>query len=261
MDAGLVSATPITEGPSLLLVPRAPGPLLAVDSALARPRDDLDALIDDVFGEPVRERPGALDIILVVAGTALIVWTLLGASPLTAVVGLVMLVLGLALPTRDALDGIRSRRIASRKAQARSRGMLLDVRHPSTRRLSDAYARLVVAATRPSVVQAHAALAAGYLAVTEVASLLDGDPPQVAAEVEYVDRRREAIERLATTLEAAAERPAMEAASSARQASVMRATLVAEARAELDAVGGLGSLEQLESLTTQLQREPVDGGR
>lgn len=260
MDPSLDAGAPITAEASLLLVPRAPGPLLTVDLVMGRPRDDLDALIDDVFGEPIRERPGMLDIVLVVAGMALIAWTLLGASPLAAIIGAVMLILGLALPTRDALNAIRIRRAASRKERARARGMLLDVGQPATRRLTDSYTRLLSAAARPGLPDSDAAVAAGHLAVTEVASLLHGEPPRVAAEVEYVDRRTEAIKRLAAEFEASAERAAAWAKMGEQQESVTRATLVTEAREELGSVGGLGSLEQLDALAGQLHRESIDAG-
>ena len=51
----------------VLVVPRSPGPLLELAPALAQ-RDDLDELLDDLFGEPLPDGPGAADIALVVLG-------------------------------------------------------------------------------------------------------------------------------------------------------------------------------------------------
>ena len=157
-------------------------------------------LIDDLFGEPVEERSGVMDAVLVVAGLAMLLWTLLGASPIVAVLGVIALVLGLALPTRDALRRIRGRRVAVRLERAQTQGMLLDVSTPETRRLADSYGGLLAMAGRVAGPDGASAAAAGHLAVTEVASLLHGEPLRAPAQAEYVGRRTDAIRDLAEAL-------------------------------------------------------------
>lgn len=244
-----------------VLVPRVVGALGDVDLTVDRPRDDLDALIDDVFGDPVDERPGWLDVALVAAGAALIAWMLLGGPVIGGIVGAVLLVLGLALPGRDLLRRVRGRRRTARLTWLLSQGMLLDVGHPATRRLADAYARLEAASRRPGVPKAEEALAAGHLAVTEAASLLHGRTPAVAAEVEYVERRAMAVEAVADELERLADRARSDAVLAelgVRQDAELHAEMVAVAREELDALGGMGSLAQLDAVGDQLRRERTD---
>lgn len=261
MDDARVGDTSIAAAVPVMLVPRVPGPLLTVDLVMGRPRDDLDILIDDLFGEPVQERSGVMDAVLIAAGLAMLLWTFLGASPVVAVLGVIALVLGLALPTRDALRRIRGRRVAARMEQAQAQGMLLDVSSPETRRLADRYADLLASAGSVAGSDGASAAAAGHLAVTEVASLLHGAPPRAAAQVEYVERRTEAIrdltEALRTSLRRAAARAEAERAGQL-EAAADEAARVTTAREELDSVGGLGSLEQLDALATQVRGRSAD---
>jgi len=261
MDDAPVGDTSITAAIPLLLVPRVPGPLLTVDLAMGRPRDDLDILIDDLFGEPVEERSGVLDVVLVIAGMALLFWTALGASPIVAIVGVVALVLGLALPTRDALRRFRGGRVAARQKQALAQGVLLDVSAPETRRLADGYAKLLAVAGSVARPDGASAAAAGHLAVTEVASLLHGAPPRAPAEFKYVERRTDAIRDLAEALRSAlrqADAHAVAEQADEHQAAAEEAARVTTAREELDSVGGLGSLAQLDALSAQARRRSTD---
>src|SRR6476659_6564776 len=68
-----------------LVVPPDPSPLRSLTRP-ARDRDELDDLVDDLFGEPSDERPGAFDIGLVVVGAAAVGWAVLGggSGPLVA---------------------------------------------------------------------------------------------------------------------------------------------------------------------------------
>jgi hypothetical protein len=261
MDDVPVPDTANADDGRLLLVPRVPGPLLAVDLAMGRPRDDLDLMIDDLFGDPVEERSGVIDVVLVIAGVALLLWTALGATPIAGIVGVVALVLGLALPTRDALRRLRGRRIAARLERARAQGLLLDVSAPETLHLAGTYRNLLAVAGGIGGEDGAAAVAAGHLAMTEVATLLRGAPPHVPAEAEYVDRRDVAIGGLADALSGvlwhAARREAAERAD-AEQEVADHAARVAVAREELDTVGGLGSLAQLDALSSLARRGSVD---
>lgn len=139
--------------------------------------------------------------------------------------------------------------------------MLLDVSTPETRRLADSYGGLLAMAGRLAGPDGASAAAAGHLAVTEVASLLHGEPLRVPAQAEYVERRTEAIrdlaEALRTSLRRAVERD-LEAQAGEQQAAAEVAARVTSAREELDTVGGLGSLAQLDALATVARRRSAD---
>ena len=256
-----VGDTSVPATTQLVLVPRVPGPLVTVDLAMGRPRDDLDVLIDDLFGEPVEERSGALDVILVIAGLGLIAWAMLGALPVVAVLGIVALVLGLALPLRDALRRIKGRRAAARLEQAEAKGMVLDVSTVEAGHLARAYGTLLTVAGGVKGPDGIAAITAGHLAVTEVASLLHGAPPRLPAELGYVQRRTEAIGDLLVALQTEQRRQAarqLDEQAVMERAAAEEAARVTSAREELGSVGGLGSLAQLEAVAAQARLRPDD---
>ena len=73
-----------------LVVPPDPGPLRSFTRP-ASDRDELDDLVDDLFGEPSDERAGAFDIGLVVAGVAGLAWAVLGGGIAPLALGVVLL--------------------------------------------------------------------------------------------------------------------------------------------------------------------------
>ena len=62
----------------VVIVPRGPGPILRLKSP-TRPDDELDELIDEMFGETTDEQPGRLDIVLLDGGIALAIWGVVSA--------------------------------------------------------------------------------------------------------------------------------------------------------------------------------------
>jgi hypothetical protein len=186
----------------LLVVPYRPGALIELPSS--RQRDEIDDVLDDLFGEAPRQAPGPFDAVLVLGGAALVVTTLVTDLPgwLTAV-GLAALGFGLILPLHHAWTRTVRARALRRGRQVLGQGTPLDVSRPATRRLANAYRRLERSAGSEL---GSEALESAHLALVEVAGLLRGRPPQSPGELRYVAERTEAIAGLADRLE----RPAVE---------------------------------------------------
>jgi hypothetical protein len=192
------------ERPALVVVPRRPGPLIKPPPDKRR-HDDLDEVLDELFGEPTTEGPGLLDAALVVGGALLVATAWLGWLPRgLGVVGAGAAALGLVLPARSVWQRLARRRAARRLHGTLELGLPLDLGHDVVRRLTDAYERVVAATRQPRVGFAQDALEAAHLALAEVAGLLRGRPPDGPAEEEYVQARASAVAGLAQRLEAAA---------------------------------------------------------
>lgn len=185
---------------STVVVPSRPGPVVALAS-LDRSRDELDDVLDDVFGEPDEGGAGPLDAVLLVGGAAAIIAGLTTLVPgWVLVAGIAAFALGSVLPLRS----LWRRRAGARRA-ARLRALIGDgiPLHVAQRDVADlvaAHQRCLdlanglVAWRRVQVVSvAHAAL-------LEVATLLRGRAPATPAEVDYVVTRGAALCRLADAL-------------------------------------------------------------
>ncbi len=258
--AGPALSTRMPRGPDarrLALVPLRPGPIVRL--AGEETKDDLDLLVEDVFGPPTEERAGVLDVVLLVVAAALLLWALVGgASGWVVAVAIVLGILGLALPARAGLRAVRDRLDARRLRVAGRRGYLLDVTAGATADLVDAHDAVLAAAALPGSVHAGRAPEAAHLALLEVASLLHGLPPEGETQAEYVARRTRALRGLARELEAAHQRliAAREegvAAEAARRSRLVAA--VTGAREELQAEDRRSSMAQLERLTMRLAAE------
>ncbi len=246
----------------MILVPRGPRPVVDLDGPPEAGGDELDALVDEMFGPASNEAPGPFDAVLLVAGVALLAWaTLSGAGGLVPWLAWTAIILGAVLPARSVVAVVQRRRRAGRLRAAAARGYLIDAGHPATAALVDAYADLLVSSRVSGSIHAARTVEAGHQALIEVASLLDGGPPLVAAQEEFVGRRTAAIKRLTARLGALEdERKAAEeaAAAAAGQRVRRRAAAVTVAREELQAEAGEGSVEQLERLARGVGRERGD---
>ena len=192
-----------SERPVLVVVPRRPGPLIEPPSDERR-RDDVDEVLDELFGEPTREGPGPFDAALVVGGALLVATAWLGWLPRgLGVVGACAGALGLVLPARSLWQRLARQRAARRLHGTLEQGLPLGLGHDVVRRLADAYERVLAASQRLGGL-AEDALEAAHLALVEVAGLLRGRPPDGPAEEEYVQARAIAVADLAQRLEAAA---------------------------------------------------------
>ena len=214
--------------PQFLVVPDQPGTALVPPSAGSE-RDEVDSIVDELFGEDTTDGPGVADVVLFTIGLAVVVWGVLASSNGLVIAGVIVGLLGIVLPIRAAARRLRARRSTNAEVGA----LVLDVSSSLTARLAQSYASVLDAAAPTDTATAQAAL----LAVGEVATLLDGRPPIGAAESEYVTARADALASLAEALRA---RPAPSTGSdSAAQI---------EARNEIDALTGTGGLAQIESL-------------
>ena len=244
-------------------MPRSPGPLSVLGSIGARPTDELDEAIDDLFGPTTDERPGRFDAALIAGGLALAGWAMFAdGGSLAMGSGVILLLLGIALPARAIIRLIRHRGVDLERRRAASAGYPLDASSPTIVALVEAYEALLTAAAGSHVDDNTTdGLDAAHLALVEVATLLDGAAPIVPAEVTYVDRRTQAIRDLtADVIAARRARTADEAADDAfliddRNA---RTTALAGARDELESSDALGSLSRLGDLRARLRTETHD---
>jgi hypothetical protein len=186
----------------LLVVPYRPGPLIELPPE--RRRDEIDDVLDDLFGEAPRVAPGPLDAVLVAGGAAAVITALIADLPGRLMgLGFAALGFGLILPLQHAWTRAVRARALRRVREVLGQGTPLDVSHPATRRLANAYRRLERSAGAEFGADA---LESAHLALVEVAGLLRGRPPQSPGERRYVAERTDAIAGLADRLE----RPAIE---------------------------------------------------
>ena len=247
----------------LVLVPRTAGPLRPLDARRGKSGDDLDVLIDEVFGPSTDEGPGVFDAALVVAGLVLIMWSwLAGGSGPWIGIGIVAIILGIALPARSAFRLARARRVARREERALSTGLALDVSDPSVGTLAGSYGALVHAAGLPGVTNGREVIDAGHAAVLEVASLLGGRPPLTDEERAYVDRRTQAIRDLTAQLSRTNQvwrRSRLHDPEDVTQEARDHAAAVAKAREELESATGSSAVDELERLRASIgTEEPRD---
>jgi hypothetical protein len=230
--------------PALVVVPRHPGPLIVPPSTLPGARDEIDVELDDLFGEPLHQKPGPLDAGLVAGGVSVIAIAegFYGGGALVWVGG-VCLVLGLVLPVRSLWSVVSRKRVAERYAATLKEGDPLNLTDPSTRLLADAYMRIEQSARIGTDPLGSDALEASLQALQEVANLLRGRPPRGAAEVEYVARRATAVESLARSVGGDG------TPSDADDDTVMRTrNATAEAITAFEERTGMSSLDRIESI-------------
>lgn len=176
-----------------LIVPRRPGPLRELPSARRR-RDEVDELLDDMFGVDAGGA-GKADLLLAVGGLFLAALGFaLSQAPLVWF-GAAVFALGLILPGRDLVRSAQRRRTRAHDGSARGDGYPLRVEHPAVAALVGEYRHLLAEAGETAIGLGSDAVEAGHLALVEVAGLLDGRGP-VGSEVEYVAARRTAIAEL-----------------------------------------------------------------
>jgi hypothetical protein len=229
----------------VVVVPRSPGALVDLEAALApRERDEIDDAIDELFGPDPGGSVGKTDVVLLVLGVALLVWSVVSLhSPGLAVVGGLVALLGVVLPIRAIWRKASQSRSARRRRALENRGVPMTVSDPRTRDLANAYTDLLAAADEQAAPLQAESVSAAHLALIEAAELVGETGPANASEVEYVERRVEAIRAVTAELRRhAAERETVDAAL-AGERSLQRAARAA-AGEELDE-RGLSSLHDL----------------
>jgi hypothetical protein len=248
----------------LVVVPRTTGPLSDVD-ARSGTQDEIDAAIDDVFGETTNERPGRLDALLLIGGAIVSASALLtNAQGPLLFFGIVAILLGLALPARSLARSTRRRRQVRKRLKAIGDGLPLDASDPTTMALVDAYNACLKAAGEAGLPHGREAADAAHLALVEVASLLAGRQPLGAEETAYVKKRTSAIRGVTLQLKNAHRawvESRMDAYGHATASERQWATAVTQAREELETTSRLGSLDQLAGVSSSLESEADDAAK
>lgn len=245
----------------MVIVPRRPGLLRDYEQPSKRPRDELDEFIDDLFGSTTEERPGRFDAGLVVVGIALIAWNVLLGGPGPVLwLGIAALVLGLALPVRAALRTYGWSRSEGLRRRILDRGVLLDASHPVTIALVEAYDHLIQVSCLQGIGDPKRTVAAGHMAVTEVAVHLEGQPPETPSRVRFVKVRTDAIEALSRQMLRSHDRWVARATPALLDAGDDgEAAAPATQFGRLDALARSGAVAELERLNEQLRRAHPDG--
>lgn len=224
----------------MVVVPAAPGPLRPLADANDQ-RDEVDELLDDVFGQPDAGGAGPLDAALLIGGATAVIAGLTSIAPTAVlVVGLIAFCLGAVLPLRSAWRAVLAARRTRRLESMIGDGVLMSIDHPSLVALVAAYDRCTEAQVTSTGV---AATAAAHAVIIEVATLLGGGRPSDPADVRYVTERAEALDELATALNA----------SSSADVDRARRAAVVQARAEVDRIDGRSALTDAAVLARQLR--------
>ncbi len=244
----------------MVVVARRPALLREHEASPQRPRDELDDFIDELFGATTDEKPGRFDAGLVVIGLGLAVWASILGGPGSALwLGFVAILLGSALPVRSAVRRFGRSRTGSLRRRILDGGLLLDATHPATVTLIDAYAHLIQVSCLQGAGDPKRAVSAGHMAVVEVATYLDGEPPATPAKVRFVTIRTNAIEALTRGMLRSHDRWAAKTAIYEPAVDPTEEGQVATSQWEsLNALTRSGALAELDKLDHQLRREIAD---
>lgn len=244
----------------MVIVPRRAGLLREFQVKPGRPRDELDEFIEELFGATTDEKPGRFDAGLIIVGLLLAAWAVILGGPSIALwFGIASFVLGLALPVRAGLRRYGWSRSGGLRRRIIDGGLLLDASGPATVALIDAYAHLIQMSCLQGTGDSKRSVAAGHRAVVEVATYLDGRPPEGLSQTRFVAVRREAIEALTRQMMRAHERwAAMTATPSTAAGEPDDADDAASAWESLDALSRTGALSELEDLNRQLRRDTAN---
>ena len=230
----------------VVYVPRRPGPLLTVQT-LATPSDEIDEVLDDLFGAEDDRGPSATDAVLVAAGLgAVAVGQLTDMSGAITVVGVGLILLGAILPIRTGFRHLENRKVRIRSAAVIGDGIALRQDHPSLLGIAQLHDQ-VLAQSDQLVPAARARFAAvAHALVEEVATLLAGEVPVSAAEIDYVETRASALAELAATA----------ADPRIGDGDPVRRQAVTEARIEIERIAGRSALTDCAELRDELLPGP-----
>jgi hypothetical protein len=227
----------------LVVVPVVPGPVTQLEELGPR-RDDLDDVLDEMFGEPDDRGPGAADAVLVVGGMAAVIAGLVMALPVAVTVaGVAAAGLGLILPARSLWNRVVSARREARIQAVERQGILLRTDHPTIRRLLAAYTHVSSESEQMGATIHDRAVAVAHGAVVEAATLLNGHRLTDPSEEEYIVARSEAIEELASALKD----------GSAGRGERDRRRALLEARLEVEQLAGGTSISDVSDLVDELR--------
>src|SRR4051794_3920724 len=156
-----------SRGGTFRVVPQSPERLIDPDETASRGADEAEEFVTELFGPDPAGSPSWLDAALVVAGTGLVVWSLLRShSTVLLVVGAILACLGLVLPLRSGRRLLASRRRARRRESLLASGVILNIADPLVRRLAESHDALLRLAP-PSELLREDVVNATHLAVIE----------------------------------------------------------------------------------------------
>lgn len=230
------------ESSNFVYVPGQPGPLISIPVS-AQGSDEIDDVLDDVFGEDDDSGPGATDALLVAAGAGAIgVGQLTHLAPAVTVVGVGLVGLGAILPIRSVARRMKDRKHRSRVAAVIGDGIAFRQDQPTLARIAQLHDQILLSSKRlvPNVQERFDSVA--HSLVEEVATLLEGQLPVGAAETEYVDARAKALTELAAT----ADDPRI------GDGDPVRRKAVTEARIEVEQAAGGSALTDSSDLRNEL---------
>jgi hypothetical protein len=232
-------------GDDIVVVPDAPGPLKAVPGA--RTPDEVDALLDELFGPDDDRGPGVADAVLATGGGAAVIAGLVLSAPVVIGLGAGAVVLGSILPTRSLWRQVGHRRLAAEREAVLGSGVALRVSPGPVAALVAAHGDLFTLVDGHPDAVGPEERAAAHAAVADVAIVLGGGVPTGPDEVAFVAESAEAlaslVERLAT--EATVDGPE----AGAWRAEARWARLAA--RREVDRIEGSSSADRLRRLTDE----------
>jgi hypothetical protein len=229
----------------VVVVPARPGPVVRLADLDGR-RDEIDEVLDDVFGAPDAAGAGPLDAVLLLAGAAAVIAGLASIAPMwVLVVGAVAFALGAILPLRTfwrrAADGRRVARLRSMIGD----GVVLRTDHPAVSALIASHDRCIGAAAGLPAWRRVQVDSVAHAALTEVATLLAGRSPAVEAEVRYATERTRALDALSAALVQAIGRDPVPDADERRA--------LVDARGEVEQIAGGSAVLDAETLARSLR--------
>jgi len=237
-------------GDDVVVVPDAPGPLRRLPGA--RTPDEVDELLDELFGPADDGGPGVADAVLATGGGAAVVTGLVMSAPVVLALGGGAVVLGSILPARWLWRQAQQRRLAAQRADALGTGTPLRVSPGPVAELVGAHdALFTLVGAHPDAVGAEER-AAAHAAAADVAAVLGGAAPSGADEIAFVTERAEALAVLAARVE-----DAVAAGAGAPEADDARRARLA-ARQEVDRIEGSSSADRLRRLAAERDGGPDD---
>lgn len=225
-----------------VVVPMRPGALVRMRD-LEHSRDEIDDVLDDVFGTPDDRGPGIADAVLLAGGLGAVVVGQAGSAGTgVTLAGVAAVALGAVLPIRSGWRRIRSARRSRRLASFLGDGKLLRVDSRLVAQLLEAHEGVLGAASGLATTERASAHEVAHSAVLEVASVLDGRLPIGPKETEYVSARIDAL----NLLKSAIVDPRTGDGEARKRQSLV------EAREEVERLAGGSSLTDAAELARQL---------
>lgn len=180
----------------MVVVPDDPAPIVALAS-IDGTRTEIDAALDDMFGEVDNDGPGVTDAVLLAGGSAAVIASLVAALPgFVLIGGLAGIGLGSILPIRSGLRQVRERKRTATIASTVGDGHLLDTRSRVVAETVRLHGEVFAAADSLDEPHRVRMRNVAHGLVVEIALLLEGRDVELPIETTYVAERRDALRSL-----------------------------------------------------------------